>query len=215
MRMLKWFVHHVLQLKIVAHFRWTSFSAFLKIWILLGYIASYWLWKSWMWDFLLFFFFYTFIQFHTHHHLPICIKSLIWTFPFSFHSTSLHTCANVEGLNIPTSAIKGTYLVLVTQCPTSLCRCHTVLRHSLNVIFYNNNVTFVIWRGSICCNSDTFSSKFLHISNLHHLVNFCVVHCVYFFCYFCISERRLYFNSMLEYVVEFVTKTRGKNYKIH
>lgn len=159
--------------------------------------------------------FYTFIQLHTHHHLPICIKSLIWTLPFSFHSTSLHRCANVEGLNIPTSAIKGTYLVLVTQYPTSLCHCHTVSGHSLNVIFYNNNVTFVIWWGSICCNSDMFSSKFLHISNFHHLVNFCVVHCVYFFCYFCISERRLYFNSMLEYVVEFVTKTRGKNYKIH
>lgn len=42
------------------------------------------------------FFFYTFIQFHTHHHLPICIKSLIWTLPFSFHSTSLHRCGGAQ-----------------------------------------------------------------------------------------------------------------------
>lgn len=179
MRMLKWFVHHVLQLKIVAHFRWTSFSAFLKIWILLGYIASYWLWKLWMWDFLLLFLYIYTVSYTS----PFAnmYKIINLDFSLQFHSTSLHRCANVEGLNIPTSAIKGTYLVLVTQCPTSLCRCHTVSRHSLNVTFYNNNVTFVIWRGSICFISDTFSSKFLHISNLHHLVNFCVVHCVYFF----------------------------------
>lgn len=81
MRMSNWFVHHVLQPKIVAHYGWTSFLHFPASESCLvfpkhfcrGTRLSDWLWKSLnvrFWR--IFCMFIQFIFIH-HHHLPTCI----------------------------------------------------------------------------------------------------------------------------------------------
>lgn len=112
--------------------------------------ASDWLWKSWMSDSEAFFYVYT-VYFHkpspsaNMYRFKQAFSVFFWAqmiyqslvggldLSLSFHSepTSLH---KVFGLNVLTSNRFNNKraLVLVMQCPTSLCCCHTVSRH-LNV----------------------------------------------------------------------------------
>lgn len=126
--------------------------------------ASDWLWKSWMSDPEAFFYVYT-VYFHTPSPSANMYRfkrafSVSWgtddlskfgwrsgfLFQFSFKA---HEPPQVFGLNVLTSSRfnKKTALVLVMQCPTSLCCCHNVSRHILNVThrsYPNNTVRSVL-----------------------------------------------------------------------
>lgn len=158
------------------------------------------------------------VYFHTHHHLPTGIDLItgiryrwyitleVWICFIQF-SLKAHKplCQCFDSGAQPPDLIdsKERTLVLVMQCPTSLCCCHTVFRHILSVTYqpHHNNAVFNFHdvMGLFCIHSSN-TVWVLHSSIFHHYLSFLccplVFFCEYFFCYFCIPERRLYFNSV-------------------
>lgn len=157
-RMSNWFVHHVLQLKIVAHYGWKLFSASLTAEVQFVQSISVVLHSTWLTRVVVNVRFWrTLLRLHVIFTPTICkhVLILISFFLFSgaagfYVQRSGFVCSSftqslprviwLGWLNVLTSVDDRRALVLVMQCPTSLCCCHTVSRHIL-LDFYHTKLS--------------------------------------------------------------------------